>query len=316
MAGLAALGAAAPAQAAEFGSQPIKLVVPFPPGGATDSLGRLFGMLLGKQLSMTTLVENVPGATGTLGAQKVLRGPADGHQLLVSITGTQLIAPALLPTAGFNTEKDFIPIGRLSQTGVLILAQAKFAGSSVADMLAEAKKSKAPLAYGSWGSGSGGHLVMEGVRQATGMAIEHVPYKGEAAVVQALLSGELAWGTAGASMLPLQHIQSCKIKALGISGGKRWSRLPDVKTLQEQGIAQVPGSWFAVFAPKGTPPAVVQRLRRAFDAIYPLPEFQQGLSSQGMDPDPISATAFTEQIKREAAIWRQLVSSSGAKVDG
>ena len=314
--GLAALGAAAPARAAEFGSQPIKLVVPFSPGGSTDALARLFALQLGKQLKATALVENAPGATGTIGVQKVLRSPADGHTLLVGITATQLIAPALLPTAGYTSEKDLIPIGRLAQTGVLILANGKFAGSNVADMLAEGKKSKAPLAYGSWGSGSGGHLVMERVRQATGMAIDQVPYKGEAAVIQGLLSGELAWGTSGASLAPLQHIQSGKIKALGISGSKRWSRLPDVKTLQEQGIAQVPASWYAVFAPKGTPPDVVQRLRQAFDAIYPLPEFQQGLSSQGMDPDPISATAFAEQIKREAAIWRQLVTSSGAKVDG
>lgn len=316
LAGLATLGAAASAQAAEFGSQPIKLVVPFPPGGSTDALARLFALQLGKQLKATTLVENAPGATGTLGAQKVLRAPADGHTLMVSITATQLIAPALLPTAGYTSEKDFIPIGRLAQTGVMILASGKFAGNTVADMLAESKKSKVPLAYGTWGSGSGGHLVMERVRQATGMAIDQVPYKGEAAVIQGLLSGELAWGTAGASLAPLQHIQSGKIKALGISGSKRWSRLPEVKTLQEQGIAQVPASWFGVFAPKGTPPDVVQRLRQAFDAVYPQADFQQGLMNQGMDPDPISATAFAEQIKREAAIWRQLVVSSGAKVDG
>ncbi|WP_157667640.1 tripartite tricarboxylate transporter substrate binding protein [Comamonas serinivorans] len=305
--------AALPSWASDSGSQPIRVVVPFAAGGSTDALARLFALHLGKHLKAVTLVENAPGASGTLGVQKVMRAPADGRTLLLGITGSQLIAPALLPTATYTSEKDFIPIGRIAQTGVLVLANGQFAGSTVADMVAESKKSKVPLAYGTWGSGSGGHLVMESVRQHTGMALDQVPYKGEAPVMQAMLGGELAWGTAAASMALLQHVQSGKIKGLGISGGKRWSRLPEVKTFEEQGIPQVPASWFGVFVTKGTAPSVVQRLRQAFDAVYVDPQVHQSLRSLGLDPDPISTAAFTEQIRREADIWRTLVVSSGAK---
>lgn len=303
-----------PLAQAAFGDKPIKLVVPFPPGGGTDVMGRLLARALGEELKATVIVDNVPGATGTLGSAQVARSAPDGRTLLLGISATHAIAPALYKDLKYKPERDFTAIARVSYGGNVLVAYPGFAANSVSEMVALAKRSKEPLMYGSWGNGSGGHLAAESIRIATGIDMRHVPYKGVAPLLQDLVGGQIQVAMADvAGSLPL--LQAGKIKALAVTGSKRSSALPKVPTLVEGGIAFGTDIWYALFAPARTPAAEVEQLAQASARALQRPEIIEKIKSLGMETDPISREAFDKQWHEDIATWARLVKVSGATAD-
>lgn len=315
LAGTALLVAAPwPLAHAALGSKPIRLVVPFPAGGGTDVMGRLLAQALASELNATVIVDNVPGATGTLGSAQVARSTPDGHTLLLGISATHAIAPALFKDLKYRPEQDFTALARIAHGGNVLVAHPKYPANTAPEMVALVKRSGEPLMYGSWGNGSGGHLAGESVRMSTGMRTEHVPYKGVAPLLQDLVGGQIQVAMADvAGALPL--LQAGKIKALAVTGRKRSSALPQVPTLLEGGIAFDTESWFALFAPAGLPGAEAQQLSQAAARALKRPEIVEKIKSLGMEADPISLEDFRKQWHADIAAWASVVRASGAKMD-
>ena len=310
----AALLAAAPWQAARAADQPIRLVVPFPAGGGTDVMGRLLAEGLGKELNTTVIVDNVAGATGTIGAAQVARAAPDGRTLLLGISATMAIAPSLLKGLRYDTAKDFIALARVAHGGNVLAANPKYPANTAPEMVALAKRTGEPVLYASWGNGSGGHLAAESIRALTGIKMEHVPYKGVAPLMQDLIGGQIQVGmvdVAGA----LPQIRAGKIKALAVTGRKRSSALPQTPTLAEGGIAFDTESWFALFAPARMPDAEAHKIAQAAERVLRQPEVIARIKELGMEADPISRADFDKQWHADMVTWARLVQQSGAKVD-
>ncbi len=311
--GLATLGVPlAHAQAPGFpGDKPIKLIVPYAPGGSTDVLSRLVAQGMGQELKGTVIVENIPGAAGTLGVARAARATPDGYTLVMGITATHAIAPALYKDLAYKPEQDFVPIGRIGQSPLLLLANPSLPAHDMQGLLALARQQAKPLIYAAWGVGSGGHLTMESVGLHAKIKTEQVAYKGEAPVLQALIGGEVQFGVAsvGAAM---PFLKAGRLKALAVNGPTRSTLLPEVPTLAEQGIAFESSSWWALFAPAKTPVPVQDQLARALAAVLQRPEAQARMRDLGLDTDTISRADFARQMQQDTAVWGRLVVLSGA----
>jgi tripartite-type tricarboxylate transporter receptor subunit TctC len=302
-----------PLARAAFGDKPIRLVVPFPAGGGTDVMGRIVAQSLSQELGATVVVDNVPGATGTLGSAQVARSAPDGHTLVLGISATHAIAPALFKDLKYRPQ-DFSAIARVAHGGNVLVANPGYAASSAPEMVQRAKRSREPLMYGSWGNGSGGHLAMESLRIATGIETVHVPYKGVAPLLQDLAGGQIQVAMADvAGSLPL--LRAGRIKALAVTGRKRSSALPEVPTLVEGGIAFDTESWFGLFAPARLPAEPTQKLSQAAARALQRPEVIEKVKSLGMEADPISREGFDKQWQEDIATWARVVQVSGVKAD-
>ncbi len=309
----AALLAAAPWQLV-WADQPIRLVVPFPAGGGTDVIGRLLAQGLGKELGATVIVDNVAGATGTIGAAQVARAAPDGRTLLLGSTATLAIAPALLKGLRYDTAKDFTALARIAHGGNVVVANPNYPANTASDMVALAKRTGEPMAYASWGNGSAGHLAMESLRTLTGINMVHVPYKGGAPLLQDLIGGQIQVGMLDlASSLP--QIRAGKIKALAVTGRKRSLALPQVPTLKEGGIAFDTESWFGLFGAARMPAAETQKLAQAAEKVLSQPEVSARILDFGLESDPIARVDFDKEWRADMVIWAHLVQQSGAKVD-
>lgn len=262
LAGMATLAPPhASAQAAtEFPNRPVTLVVPFPPGGASDIFARILGQKLSAQLGQPFVVENRAGATGLIGTQYVARAKPDGYTVLVSSNSSHVIAPLLKTKAPFDSVNDFEPIVMLGRYPFALDVNPNVPAKNVHELIALAKKSPGKLNFGSIGEGSGTHLVAEMFKQRTGIEITHIPYKGTAALGNALVAGEIdiQFDSVGAAK-PL--VDSGRVRALAVTGSKRSPLLPNVPSLAEEGIDKVDATiWIGAFAPKGTPKDVVDKL--------------------------------------------------------
>jgi tripartite-type tricarboxylate transporter receptor subunit TctC len=302
-----------PLSHAALGDKPIRLVVPFPAGGGTDVMGRLLAQSLSQELRTTVIVDNVPGATGTLGSAQVARAAPDGHTLVLGISATHAIAPALFKDLKYRPD-DFTAIARMAHGGNVLVANPAYAANSAPEMVALAKRGRDPLMYGSWGNGSGGHLAMESLRLATGIETVHVPYKGVAPLLQDVVGGQIQVAMADlAGALPL--LRAGRIKAMAVTGTKRSSALPEVPTLVEGSIPFDTESWFALFAPARLPPDTTQQLAQAASRVLRRPEVIEKVKSLGMEADPISREGFDKQWHEDIATWARVVQASGAKPD-
>ncbi|MNQ87674.1 Tripartite tricarboxylate transporter family receptor [compost metagenome] len=303
------------ATAAEFpGTKPIKLVVPFPPGGLTDSLARVLALGLSQELKGTVIVDNVPGAAGTLGVARVARAAPDGYTLVMGISATHAIAPALYKDLSYKPVQDFIPIGRAGQSALVVMANPQFPASNIQDMISLARKAQQPTIYAAWGVGTGGHLTMESIAHHAKVKMEQAPYKGESGILQALVGGEVLLGT-GSVGAALPFVKAGRIKVLGVGGAQRSALLPDVPTLAEQGIPFKSSSWFGVFAPAKTPPQVTQELSRALAAVLARPQVIASMRGLGLDTETVSQEAFVRQIHEDTAAWAEVVKVSGARFE-
>ncbi len=309
---IATLGAAHPAaHAGPYPDKPIRLVVPFPAGGGTDVVARLLAAGLSKELKATVVVDNVAGATGTIGSAQVARAAPDGYTLVLGISATHAIAPAIFPKLPYDPLRDFVPVSRLFYGGNVLVAGPGFTGRDLPALIAAARRPGADLTYGSWGNGSGGHLAGESLNVSSGVHLRHIPYKGVSPMLTDVIGGTLPVAMSDlAGTLPL--IRAGKVRALAVSGSERSPALPDVPTFGEAGVAFGVDNWFALFAPARTPTEVVDKLERATLAAMRDPAIKTQADSLGMRYAPQPRAAFATQMRSDVAAWAALVKSSGA----
>jgi tripartite-type tricarboxylate transporter receptor subunit TctC len=279
---LLAIGLATGDAAAQtYPTQPIRIIVPFAAGGTVDVVARLLGQKLGESLGQPVVIENRPGAGGNLAAEAVAKAMPDGHTLLITTNG-HAISPALYRKLPYDAVKDFAPVTQLNTSSLLLAGSGKLPARALPEVVAQAKAK--PMTYGSTGIGNPLHLTMEMFKQRAGIAVMAVPYRGDAPLLTALTAGEV-----DLAVVPLAtaraHVEAGNLRALGVARLARNPALPDVPTVAEQGFAGFDSpSWHALFAPAGTPRAVVTRIRQESRKALDSAELRQRLASLGIEP--------------------------------
>ena len=312
LAASAALPAAA--QTAAFPSRPIKLIVPHAPGGNSDTFGRILAQYLSERVGQQVVVENKPGAGGSVASGVVAKSAApDGYTLLVADNGTHAIAPTLYGAKlSYDVFKDFTPITLAATFPTVILLHPSVPATTPAEFVALAKSQPGKLTYSSAGTGNGSHLTIELFRTAAGgLDMLHVPYKGGAPAVQALLAGEVQMSSVSVNTA-LPHIASGKVRALGVASMKRSPALPDVPTFIENGIAFEGDSWLAIVGPPGIPADITAKLNADIAATLRQPDVQERLAKLGLVVVASTPAELTAVLQRDVPKWGKAVKDSGA----
>ena len=302
------LGAGVKAMAATkpWPSRPIRLVVAGSAGAGGDIFARLIADPLGKTLKQPVVVDAKPGANGLIACDTVAKAPGDGYTLLFAPSSSILINPVIHPKLPYNAEKDLVPITQVGAAGILLMANPSTGFKNLADMVAYAKSHPGKLAYGSWGTGSSGHLAMEGIKAHYGLDMPHVPYKTIVTEVTDLIANNLSVGFTDIAS-PIPHLRNGRLVALGQTGSQRWPATRDVPTLAEQGYKFEADGWYGVFAPAGTPTAIIDRLNEEINRLQKTDEVRQKIEGQNMIVPPSrSAQQFAASVKKDAAIWQGL----------
>ncbi|CAB3714820.1 Argininosuccinate lyase [Achromobacter denitrificans] len=314
-AGLAMLAGATAARADGYPERPVKWIVPFPPGGAMDSIARTLGESMGKQLNTSFIVENRAGAGGNIGAASVARAKPDGYTILIVANG-MAVNPALYADLNYDPIKDFAPISLLAVVpNVLVTNPARTGANSVQDVIAKAKAQPNHYTYASAGVGTSIHLAGELFLSMANVEMLHVPYKGSGPAIADLLGGQVDYMFDSITSAK-PHIEAGKLRALGVTTRKRSAALPDVPTIAESGL---PGyelmPWFAAFAPAGTPPEVVTKLNAAMRQALADPKVRATLDSIGAESIGGSPEELRDHLGRETAQWKTLVKERGIKIN-
>ena len=300
---------------ANYPDRPLRLIVPFPPGGAVDVLGRAVALNVRDALGQNIVVDNRPGFGGAVGSELAARATADGYTLLMGSTSTISINPALVPKLAYDPARDFVPITLVAFVPHVLAASASLPGATLKEFIAYAKSRPGQLAYGSAGTGTPHHIALEMFKQMTGVDMLHVPYKGTAPALIDLLSGRVACMSAEVLAL-LPHVRAGKLRALGIATATRNQVAPEIPTVAEAGL---PGfevtSWYGILAPAGTPREVTNRLARDIAKSLGTADMRQRFADLGATPVGNTPDEFAAFIKREAAKWANAIKISGAKVE-
>lgn len=302
-----------PAHAAGFPEKPVRLVVPFPPGGPTDTSARLFSKVMAEKLGQPVIVENRSGAGGSVGTSSVKREAADGYTLLWGGTSSMVVAPALYPHLDYDPVKSFTPIGMAVRGPLILVSRPELPAQDLASLIDLAGKQK--LAVASAGTGSVGHLTAELFKRSAGVDILHVPYRGGAPALSDVLGGQVDLLFDTVSLLYPQ-VTAGKLRAYAVTGAQRYARLPDVPT-----VAEVLGkpfeaySWFGLMAPAGTPEAAVKRLTEALAAAAQDPVIKQQLGELGLEAVGDTPEEFARAIRLDLDKWTQIVKQAGIKPD-
>lgn len=308
-----AMGLVTPAQA--WPDKTVTLVVPFPPGGSTDTLARTLGAKMQEKLGQTVIVENKAGATGTIGAAQVKRAAPDGYTVLVSSLGPFVIAPHLIKNVPYDAGKDFDLITVAVQAPNVLVVPAASPYKSVADVIAAAKKSPDKLTFASSGNGSSDHLTAELFWLQTGTSGVHVPYKGGAPAISDLLGGQVEASFQNINAI-VQHVNAGKLRALAVTGAKRSALMPSVPTLAESGVKDADVySWQGVAAPRGLPADVKAKLHAAFVAALDDPAVRPKLLEVGFEIVANTPEQFAAFQAAESARWKQLIESRKITAD-
>jgi tripartite-type tricarboxylate transporter receptor subunit TctC len=301
-----------------YPSKPVKIVVPYAPGGATDIIARIVAQRLTESLGHAFLVENRPGATGNLALEAVAKSPADGYTLLVGNVSTNAINEnTFADKLPIKPSRDLVGISKLVEIPHIFAASATFAPNSLAEFIAEAKRNPGKINYASAGIGSYPHLDMEKFQRAAGIELTHVPYKdGAGRMVPSLLAGETQIAFINLSST-LPHVKSGRIKALATAAPRRLAELPDVPTLAELGYAGIgTNAWQGMFAPAATPKPIVDRLHAAVVAALTRPEQRETLGKQMMSVEVSrSPQEFTDLVRRETQGWGEFLREARIKID-
>ena len=295
--------------------KPVRLVVPFTAGGSSDILARAIGPRLAATPGQAVLIDNKPGAGGSLGADVVAKAEADGLTLLMGHIGTLAVNPSIYPKLPYDPLKSFAPVGGVARVPNVLVVSAASGINSLKDLIARAKARPGQLTYSSGGNGSAAHITFEYLKQRAGIFMSHIPYRGTAPSVTDLIGGQVdATFTGSPALLP--HIRSGKLRALAVSSTSRLPALPDVPTVAESGLAGFEADqWYGVVAPAGTPAAVVARLNAAINQALQSPEVAQQLASEGAVPLPGTPQAFGDLIAREIPRWREVVRIGNVRPD-
>ena len=316
--GVAFLAALVPLGAAnaqsDYPSRPIRLIVPYPPGGPTDIIGRLTSEVLTKRLNQTIVVDNRGGAATAIGAELAARAPADGYTLLVSSETTFAVTPALRSKLAYHPERDFAPISMLTTQPYVLAVSLALPVTSVSQLIAHAKANPGKLAYGSAGLGSANHLAGEMFRHAASIDTIHVPYKGNGPAITDLISGQIAYMVGSISSL-YPHGAANKLRLVAIAAAKRSPIIPSVPTFAEGGMSYQVSGWNGIVAPRGTPPELIKKLNAEVVAGFNAPDVQERLGKQSIDSAVGTPEQMAQHIKSEFARYSKLIKAIGLKVD-
>ena len=317
---LAALSAAAVAPLvhaadAPYPNKPVRLVVPFAPGGSSDALARIVGQKLGTKLGQPIVIENKPGAGTTIGTAEVAKSPADGYTILLA-PAPFVIASLMYPGLPYDGARDFAGVALLASSPLVITANASFPASTPQELVALAKSKPGELTYGSPGNGSVPHLATELFKLRTGTNLTHVPYKGAGPAVTDLLGGNISLLFASPIEVS-QHVKAGKLKYIVASTSTRSGVLANVPTVSESlGVADFDVvAWFGIVAPAATPKPVVAKLSREIGEVLASPEVQETFTAQGAQLSYLAADAFERFLAHEREQWAQVIKVSGAKID-
>jgi tripartite-type tricarboxylate transporter receptor subunit TctC len=306
-----AAAAATGAAAQVYPAKPITLINAFPPGGATDLVARQIAAKLTQRLGQQVIVDNRAGAAGTIGAASVARADPDGYTMLFAVAANLAVAPAVLKSVPYDPVKSFAPVVELARGPYVLMVNPSVPAKDLAEFVAYAKQNPGKLNYASPGQGSVHHLVVEMLKQATGIEIVHVPYKGGAPMYTATIGGEVQVLLDGMPA-PLPHIRAGKVRPLGVTGDKRLGALPEVRSFAEQGVKGVDAQfWWGIVVPAGTPPAIISRLNAEITQILNDPEVRATFEKQNIDPSPGTPEAFGALVAAERARWADVVAKAG-----
>lgn len=303
-----------PAVQAEPGKT-LRLIVPFPPGGSTDILARAIGARLGPALGQTVVVDNKPGAGGSMGAAEAARAEPDGNTLLMAHIGVLAVNPALYPKLPYDPPKSFVPVVWVARVPNVLVVNATSPIKSLADLIAQARARPGRMTYSSGGNGSAAHISFEYLKLKANFFMLHIPYRGTAPSVTDLLGGQVdATFTGAPAVLP--HVRNGRLRALAVSSPQRLPTLPEVPTVAESGF---PGfdadQWYGIVAPASAPAPLVARLNAEINQALQTPAVAQQLAAEGAIPMPGSPKAFGDLIAREIPRWAQVVKAGNVKPD-
>ena len=311
MAAMALSGISATAQ--EFPNKPIRIVVPYSPGGGTDAVARMMAQRLSITLGQSVVVENKPGASANIGSEFVARAPADGYTILVTAPNFTT-SEALYDKLSWRFD-DFIPVIHLVRYANVLVSAPDSKMATVPEMVTRAKAAPGMMTYGSAGTGSNSHLAMELLKQRVGINPEHVPYKGSGPLKTDLLGNHLLLGVDGLGGM-IELIKNGQVKALAVLAPRRTPLWPDVPSLGDFGINDVDGNgWYGALLPAGTPPAVVAKLHSAFAAALAMPEMRERLMAMGVEPVGGSSESFRTYLLGERRKWSDVINTAKIKVN-
>ena len=311
---IAGLGIAAVGHAQKYPERPIRLIVPFAAGGTSDLMGRVIGGRLGEALGQTVVVDNRGGAGGTLGAALAAQALADGYTLLVPHVGLA-INETLYAKRQYNAVKDLAPISKLGVTPNAVVVNNALPVNSVQDLIALAKKQPGKLNYGSAGVGSAAHLAMALFEYAAGVKFNHIPYKGGGPSLIATVAGEVDFSIP-AYPTSVPHLKAGRLRILAVTGSKREPTVPDVPTVAESGL---PGYefviWFSLFAPSGTPKAIITRLNQEIVKALAMPDMGEKLAQTGVDAESSTPEQLGQLLRSDVAKWAKIIKAAGIPIN-
>ena len=303
------------AQAQEFPTKPIRIVVPFAAAGGVDILTRVLAQHLGDALKQQVVVENRVGAGGNVGVEAVAKAPADGYTLLMATTGTHTINPGLYSKLPFDAEKDFKPITLVASVPNLLVVNNNVPAKDVRELVRLAKSQPGKLSFASFGNGTSNHLSGEMLKSTAGVSVVHIPYKSAPQAVTDLIAGETTFAFVN-TPLALPQVRAGKLRALAVTGARRSEATPEYPTMSEAGVPGfVVESWYGLMAPAGTPDAVVARLQKETVAVLAKPEVREFFAKQGADVETSTPAEFAKRVTSEKARWADVIKASGARID-
>ncbi|WP_159593697.1 Bug family tripartite tricarboxylate transporter substrate binding protein [Hydrogenophaga sp. BPS33] len=303
------------AQAQDYPTRPIRVVVPFAPGGVVDVTARLLTQKMTERLGWNFVVENKPGGNGFIAVTQVAKAAPDGYTLLTAHTGEFAVNPALFPNTPYDLDRDFAPITMISDTPMLLVANAKEPYNTVRELVAEAKKNPGKLAFSSPGNGSVNHLAGEWFAAEAGAKLLHVPYKGGAPAVAAVAAGEVPLGVVAVPAV-VPHVQSGRVKVLGLTTARRTPFNNAWEPANEAGVKNVDASnWVGLFAPKGVPADILAKLHAEVAKTLQDPDMKKRFADAGAEVGGMPSAAFAERIRTDAARYRDVVKKGNIRIE-
>jgi tripartite-type tricarboxylate transporter receptor subunit TctC len=314
MASTILLMAVLPAQAQNYPSKPIRIIVAYTPAGTTDILARAIGQKMSESWSQPVIVENRPGAAGNIGTELAAKATPDGYTLIMGTAGTHGINVSLYRKLNWHSLRDFAPVSLVAMVPNIMVVNNSLPIKSVKELIAYAKANPGKLSYGSPGNGSTAHLSMELFKSMTGTNLVHIPYKGSAGVLADVMGGQIAV-TIDNMPVYLPQVKAGKIRALAVSPAKRSTAAPDIPTIAEAGVPGYDsGAWFGLLAPAGTPRAIVEKLSVETARILKLPDVSKRISELGAEPVGSTPAQFTALIKDEIAKWAKVIKDANVEL--
>jgi len=300
--------------AQDYPSRPVRVVVPFSPGGAVDGPMRLIAQQLTQRLGQSVFVENKPGAGATIGSELVAKSPPDGYTLLLA-SQTNAISATLYPNLGFDPIEDFAPISLIGREPGVVVVNPALPVQTLQELIAYAKARPGQIDYASSGNGSGQHLFAALLCSMTGMKLNHIPYRGSGQATSDLIGGQVSLSIPGMAGM-LGHIRAVKLRALAVTGSRRAAQLPDVPTVAEAGVpGYVAYVWLGLLAPKNTPPGIVNKLYQAVKEVLADDEVKRYMAQASIEPVGSTPAEFGAFFRAEKDQWARVIRETGAKID-